>query len=427
MLIFGLFIFYKGSLPKSLYFFCNYFVYFNLAYSSIYFFIVKERYLPTVYSLIICSILLTVIISEIVYPSMVKGTISYSNDVTYTEKVSNKANIINEIVPVFSDYLEKAEYYLDNDEFSSAWIYADIYLDKGGRKFLKAESIKKIALENMKKPNIKDTNIKYIDNLVYQKLIKQNKPLDIYYFCLNSINKSNYDYDLLVKFKNSYKILLNQFYSINNVNSKLNLPGFNNIKFYSIDGVTKFYSIEKLVKDNDEYYIKNLVIDNKIYEYLYIDKTGKIFSNGFDEDRENTIMNDVPYIPVEIKDLKLFSEDYYGIFKVSIFSNIKALQYNTIKYFKNKTLASLMINNLSGYLSLIVIFFMALLLISERNYFNFIFEYSITFTFLFWLVKKTGLILINTGLSLSIIVIVMINIVWMLIMLLKLKSLPSQS
>lgn len=424
--IFVLFILFKGSLPKSLNFFSNYFVYFNLFFSSIYFFIVKEKYLPAIYTLIVCSILLTVIISELIVPSMLKGTISYNNILENFDKETNEAGVLNNQTPIFTNYLEKAEYYLKNEEFSSAWIYADIYIEKGGKEFLKAESVKNNAVKNIKKPKVKEKNIKYIDNLVYQKLIKQNRPLDIYYFCLNSISSNNYDYDLLVKFKNSYKALLNQFYSINHVKSKLNLSGFNDIKFYSIDGVTKFYSIEKIVKDNDEFYIKNLTIDNKVYEYLYINKAGKIFANGFDEDREITIMNDVPYIPVNIKDLRYFSEDYYGIFKISIFSNIKALKYNTIKYFKNITLVSLVINNLCNYLSLIVIFFMALLFVSEKNYFNFLFEYCICFIFMFWLIKKTGLILANTGLSLSVIILFIIHIVWIIIMRLKLRFSPSQ-
>lgn len=81
------------------------------------------------------AVFITIVISEIIYPNVLKNRIVLP-EVNLTNEIVINNNLLNsnEILLEFNNNLEKAKYYYELNDYSSAWIYADIYIENGGKK-----------------------------------------------------------------------------------------------------------------------------------------------------------------------------------------------------------------------------------------------------------------------------------------------------
>lgn len=411
----------KGSITYSLSIFNDYFIYFNILFASIYLFLNENQSLWSIIILTLVALLLTIVSLEIIYPKTLKqnSNLQEKKILYYDEDFINEKLESNIEVP--DDYLEKAEYYLNKGEYSSAFIYADYILETDNEN-IKALNIKNKSESNLKNLNNKLENPKYIETLKYKQLITQKNYLDAYYFCSKYDSNTLYDYDFSIKKNNCLELLLNSYYSINEVTEVLNFPGYSDIEFFYDNNGVKLYKIEKLVEFEDEYYIKNLTIENIIYPYIFINKEGKIFSNGFDENKKLIYHFPKPVIPMDNSNLKLFSKELYNFSSSSLYFNIKLYTAKNIKYFNDDVLAKLILIRISGYASILIIFFISAFIKKSRNYFDFLFLLTVCILLFKWYVTKIGLIIIVYGLSLSILFIILCYLLLLYIIIKKVNQ-----
>lgn len=414
-----------GSLLKSLEIYVINSILFNAVFISLFYIIFKRVNKKIIISLTFLALLLLFIISEFIYPVMLKDNFYISEKLESEPKSYIKAENNIDITPIFNSYLDRAEYYYNKSEFSSAWIYADIYRDNGGKNRVRAEYIMDKSLEALNKNDESKIDNKYLDNLYYNNLIKQNKIDEAYYYLLDNIDNNSYDF--LIKFKSSYRRMLEKYYSINSIESFLDNPGYTDISFYSIKNGIKKYSVERIVELNGEYYFKNLNIDGINYPYLYINSDGEIFSNGFREDIRHLVVRNTPYIPVEYKDLKLFSKEYYPLSFISLSNIIKVYNYSVIRYLKVSHIESLIMEKIIDYLTVFIMFLAGAFFLKKINLFEYGFRFGISLYILMWFINKTGLILSSIGLSLSVIVICVLYALLFIFLYRRSKLLLSQS
>lgn len=370
------------------------------------------------------AIFTSFIFNEVIYTNILheKVILTRSNSI---QEVKSEDNLENkEISYEITNFLDKAEYYFNIKDYSSSWIYADTYLDRNGYNE-RAEYIREKSKENISKPQDDIVNEKYIDTLIYKKLINQNKILDAYYFCLD--NRDNiFDYDFLIKYRNSYQELLNEFYSIDIVESMINLPGYTDIKFYVYDFGYELFSVDKIVEFDGYYFFHNIKYKDSEYLFLVIEPDGKVLSSGFREDRREVILKEFDLsFPVNIDDLKLFSQELYPVVNKSLFSNLKLLEYKNIKYLQYSKIYNLIIGNIVNYLGIFILLFLPGYYLGHRI-FNYIFNIMVNFFISRWFINKIGLILISYSLGLSIIFVLLSFIIWIYIIFKKIKLLPSQ-
>lgn len=422
-----LFIINKASVTHTLELFSNNYIYFNILFTSLYFFLNSKYSFGGTLLVGLFAVFITILLSETIYPNVLKSKIILP-EANLTNKIitNNDNSTKDEFIFVLNNNLDKAKYYYELNDYSSAWIYADLYIDNGGKKKYTAEDIKEKSEKSSKDTISKIENPKYIDTLIYKKMILQNKYIDAYYFCMENINNVVYDYDFLIKYKNSYKELLRKYYSIDYVSSALSLPGYTDIQFYYTKDKIKKYTIDKLVERKGEYFLQNLYINDELYPYIYINNKGDLFASGFKEDRKYIIEKNSPEIPIDIEDLKLFSNEYYQVAYSSLCFNLKIYDKKNIKYIKNSELSNLIISRLTGYLTLLILFFMAYYFVQDRSYLNHLFEYSVVMLFTRWFIKKIGLILLYSGLNLAITIIMLLYIIWYLILINRSKLLLSR-
>ncbi len=418
ILIITLLIFSRGSMSGALAYFSDLFIYFNILFATLYFYLDRDVNFLTIFIVAFFSLSITLLLCEIIYPAILKENIilpevEIENEVNITDKGQNVGLIE---VPIGN--LEKAQYYLNKKEYSSAWIYADLASDNSITRE-EALALKKEAQKGLKSFRVLEDNQKYIETLKYKNLINQKKYLDAYYFSLERINSVVYDQDFLIKLKSSYKILLEDFYSIDVVKSILNRPGYSDIRFYSTSGSLNLYSIEKLVEFNGEYYLQNININNDYYPYLYIDKTGKIFTSGFKEDIRFVYNFKNPIIPMDPINLKLYSKELFILSTSSLHFNMKIFSIKNIKYFKESRLSDLILSRLTGYSLIFIIYFMAFFHMKNRNYLNYLLSYILVLLIIKWFIKKIGLILIFSGLGLSFTVVSIFFSLWLFILIKK--------
>jgi len=420
---------YLGSLSKSLIFFSNYYIYFNIIFASIYFYINSNDKIVSLFILTIMSFALTLVISDVILPKLLKKRVVLNNEEFSESKVVNKpVELENNIVNIhLLNNLEKAEYYFNIFDYTTAWIYADIYIDSGLDHLDMALKIKNESKDRLKDVNPSENSEKYIDSLLYKKMISQGNYIDSYYFCLDNIDKKIFDYDFYIKYKNSYLELLKTMFSIDSVTSALTLSGYSDIRFYYIKGDSVSYSIEKLVEYKGEYYISNLDVGGKHYPYVYINRDGKIFSSGFKENVHFILERDIPFIPIEPSDLRLFSKELYSLSISSLYYNFKIFSYEHIKYYKTDILINLLFKRMVGHSSLLILFFMGYLFSHGKYFLNNTFEFAVIFLSINWFIKKIGILLLNVGMSLSIIFIILFFATMVLFLIKKIKLLHALS
>lgn len=418
--IFNLFllVFARGSLSTTFIYFNSTYIYFNLFFTSVYFYLNDVKNLYSIFILSFVSLILTLVILELIYPQSLKKNIFISDNIVLEDNLDISNSITQEVSIKPVNHLDKASYYLSIGENSSAFIYADTVLetDKENKIALK---IKNQAEKNLQSMGILNDNPKYIETLKYKNLFNQQRYLDAYYFCLKYDFETVQDYDFSIKKSNCLELLLNSYYSINRVSKIVELPGYSDIKFYYNDKDVTLYSIEKLVEYKNEFYIKNLKIDNFTYPYIFINKEGKIFSKGFNEDKRDVYEYKTPLIPIKPLDLKLFSKELYNLSSSSLHFNLKLFKIKNIKYFDEKILLNLIITRISGYSSIFLIFFMGAFMKKDKDYLNFTFLYSSTFLIIKWYIKKISLVFIGYSLSLSLFMVLLFYILSLLFILKK--------
>lgn len=407
-----------GSITKVLYIFNSYYLYFNILFAGIYIYLTDIDNLLSIIIFSVISLVIFIITLEIIYPITLKNKSEIST-IDQTSQIDKKIDYIPEFkLEIPDNYIDKAEYYFNIEEYSTAFIYADTILerDPGNLKF---QDIKEKSEKFLLTKGENIVNPKYIETLKYNTLMNQKKYLDAYYFALDYLDKNVSDYDFSIKKVNSYQILLNDYFSINNVHETLLLPGYSRIKFYNGSINPQLYKIEKLVELNGEYYIRNLVIDNKFYQYIYIDDEGKIYSNGFDENKRILIEKDKPLIPIKYEDLKLYSKELSNLSESSLIYRLKLYKNNTYKYFKAKYSIGLILDQVTNYLLILVISFMFLVIKKNWDFVNYLFVSISMLLLINWYIKYIGLILSGYGLSLYIVIIIIIFIFWLAILLRK--------
>lgn len=413
-----LFVISKGSISETFSYFNRYYVYFNIVFASLYFFINNVDNLFSLILLSLFSLLFTVINLEIIYPNSLSNNVNLFDKKDTVNIPVEKNEKDNEIIEVPLDYLERANYYLSIGENSSAYIYADSFLERDSNNF-EARKIKSEAEEQLRNRGVVSNDPKYIETLKYKNMILQNRFLDAYYFSLNHTNNIVYDYDFSIKLSNSYEVLLNNFYSINIVESIINKPGYSNIKFYYTKSSVNLYSIEKLVEYENEYYIKNLRIGYNLYPYIFINRDGKIFSKGFNEIKREVFIHPLPEIPMDPSLLKLYSSELYALSYSSLHFNLKLFNIKNINYFKENILVDQILTRITGYCTIFIIFFMVILFDNKKNYINTLFVYTAIIFTAMWYIKKIGLILIYYGISLSLIWVILCYLIWLIIIMKK--------
>ncbi|MBN2617505.1 MAG: hypothetical protein JXR64_04240 [Spirochaetales bacterium] len=380
-------------------------------------------YIMTLFALII-----TLLLSEVIYPEFLKDRIVLpSGEITKYIDTNLDETETEEINFIPSSDLERAIYYFENKAYSSSWIYSDkvLSLDKNNSVASEIRDKSEQMLQGVSKGKVKE---KYLENQIYKNFINQNNYLEAYYFCLDNINKSSvYNHDFLIKLQSCYQDLLKSNYSINIVEDNLKRPGYSNIEFYSTKNGLEHYKIEKLVFYKNSYYLKNVSINNKNYPYLYIDSERKLFSSGFNENFKFYFKFDVPEIPVNVDDLKLFSKEFYNLSYNSLYFNLKVLSLKNIKYFNENILLDLIFNRLTSYASILIIFFMGSFSLHRRDYLNYLFNYGFLVLSAKWIIKKTGLLLSFYWINLSIFFVILIYVLWLVYRIIKFNPLPSQS
>lgn len=424
IIVFVLFLFAisSGSISNTFELYSRFYIYFNIFFASLYFYINNDKNIKNLLILSLLSLFITLIILEVIYPkSLIHNLQLDKSEFKINKKVNLSANYDEDLKEPLEN-IDKAEYYFNKGEFITAWIYADGVLTSDKSNSYAKDILEKVE-KSLKNPDSHNYNSKYIEILRYKNLINQNRYLDAYYYCLKRIN----DMDFFIKLNSCYNILLNDYYSIDNMISVINMSGYSDIKFYYTKGRIILYSIEKLVEYNSEYYIKNLKIDNLIYPYIFIDSKGVIISKGFKEDKRFVNDYNKPDIPLSPSNLKFFSEEFFNLSKSSLYLNIKIFSLKNIKYFNDRLLTNLLITRLSGYLSIIILFFMVHFFMRDRNYINYLFCYSFVLISLKWIIKKIGLIFIYSGLSLSIIVVLLLFTLWFIVIMKLFNFSPSLS
>lgn len=397
---------------------------FNLLFSSIYIYFSKNILKLQLGIISIIAILLTFVIDDIIYPNILNNNIELTT-YSYTNETNNQIKLEKSTAKVINNYLDKAKYYLSIKDYSSSWIYADLYLEKNGFN-LTAENIKKESIDGLNNLKQSSINEKYIDTLLYKKLVRQNKTIDAYYFCLEN-RKSIYDYDFLLKFKNSYLELLKNYYSIDFVESMMKEPGYSDIRFYVYDREFKLFSIDKLIEHNGFYFLYNVTYKNDNYPYIVIEPNGNILTSGFRENVREIITRDKKFIlPVKIEDLIIFSKEQYPVVKKSLVSNLKLYRYKNIRYLPDQKVYKFILNSIINYLTIIVIFFVPTFYIGTKGFGDYIFNSFINLVITSWFISKIGLILISYSLGLSVMFIFLSFYLWLYIINKKIKLLPSQ-
>lgn len=411
-----LFVFARGSFSTTFVYFNRYYIYFNLFFASVYFYLNDIKNLYSILILSFVSLLLTLIILELIYPESLKKKIFISENIVLEDSLEISKSIPKEESIIPANHLDKASYYLSIGENSSAFIYADTVLQTDKENKI-ALNIKNQAEKILQSMGIINDNPKYIETLKYKNMFNQQRYLDAYYFCLKYDFETLQDYDFAVKKNNCLELLLNSYYSINRVSKIVELPGYSDIKFYYNDKDITLYSIEKLVEFKNEFYIKNLKVKNFTYPYIFINKDGKIFSKGFDEEKRVVYEHKTPLIPIKPIDLKLFSKELYNLSSSSLHFNLKLFKIKNIKYFNEKILLNLIITRISGYSSIFLIFFMGAFMKKDKDYLNFTFLYSSTFLIIRWYIKKISLVFISYSLSLSLFIVILFYFLLLLFLL----------
>ncbi|MGL1893711.1 MAG: hypothetical protein OCD02_18875 [Spirochaetaceae bacterium] len=408
-----------GVLSLSLFYIGKSFVIFNLLFATLYFYINHNSNIISIVIVSVYAICITLLLLEVFYPKSLINNLILNPPENRSVIEPNNSTNEKSIVEIPQSNIDRAKYYLDLKEYTSAWIYSDFVVESGIGNITEANKIKKDAESKLKSASIKKNNVKYIETLKYKNMINQKRYLDAYYFSLNNLNNVIYDHDFIIKLKNSYHILLQDYYSIDLVESALKLPGYTDIKFYNTKGKFEKYYIEKIVYNNGGYYIKNLKINNENYPYIYIDKNGQLFSSGFKENEVFVINKDKPDIIMNPEDLKLYSKEFYKLSQSSLHFNMRVFNNKYVKYFEDIVLSELILSRLTNYSLIIIIFFMAQLGMKNRDYLNYLFNTSFLLFSIKWFIKKIGLILMFTGLNLSIIIVSIIFSIWLIILIKK--------
>lgn len=414
----------SGDLLNIFRYFNLYFIIFNLIFSSLSIYFYKEipRVLLVIVSII--AILTTFIIDDIIYPNILNNDVeltTYSN----INETKNKIKIDKDNSIVINDYLGKAKYYLSIKDYSSSWIYADLYIEKNGFN-IEADNIIKESRDGLDNLTQTSRNEKYIDTLLYKNLVAQNKILEAYYFCLENRNNI-YDYDFLLKFKNSYLELLKSYYSIDIVESMMKLPGYSDIRFYVYERGFKLFSVEKLIEHKGFYFLYNTSYKDYNYPYIVVEPSGKLLTSGFRENkREVIIRNNNFKIPVKIEDLVVFSKEQYPVVKKSLMSNLKLYMYKNIRYLPDQKVYKFILNSIINYLTIFMIFFIPSFYTDNKGFVDYLFNTTVNLIVISWFINKIGLILMNYSLGLSITFLFLSYCLWLYIIIKKIRLLPSQ-
>lgn len=393
--------------------FSAYNLYFNILFSTLFFFIFNDLKISVYIIFSIVSLFVTLFLCEVIYPSQLKDNIVLNKN---NKKIINSKNYdinINKNDDLDSNKkISSALSYYNNGEYISAWLLSDsiLEIDKNN---IEALNIKKNSFSKLNKLNEESDNIKYLDTIKYKKIVDTNDYLGAYYFILDKSSNQNYDHDHYIKLKSAYSQVIKEYYSINSVESSLNNEGYSDIKFYYENRDVILYKIEKLVEINNEYFLQNVTINNDFYPYLYINKDNKIFSSGFNEDFRFVYNLKTPFFPLKFNELKLFSKELYPLSKSSLYFNIKMLKMTNIVYFEENSLLNLIVTRFSGYLLIIIIYFMCFKKRKYNNYFNFFISYCISLFSIRWVIKKIGLIFLNYSLGLSFVAILLLFTIWL--------------
>lgn len=406
--------------------FIEYYLLFNLLFITLYIFLtnLNSRYVLTLLG--IFSLSIYVLFAEFLYPIFLTANIMYEAVESSNREITvNKREIKEEITS--HSVLDRAEIYLESGQYSTAWLLADNFLIMNHDSLL-AEDIKNSAEERLKGNRKIDTNPRYIESVQYYRYRSQNRLLDAYYYVKGLLqNSDSYSYDFLIKMESCYYELLNDYYSIEYMESMLSRSGYTDIRlYYTKSGINSFY-IERLVEYEDDLFMKNVTINRVTYPYIYIRSDNKIISSGFREDYREVIKRSTPIFPLDPYELKLFSNEYNKLTLHSLYINIRIYLMNHIRYYSSDNLIKLILQKFTSYCMLVVMFLMAWFTHKRYNFIDYLFVNSFVLFMSNWLIKKIGLIISYYGLGLSLAVIAIIYTLWFIYLQRRSTLLPSRS